>query len=386
MNQTTGARPPPATQAQSLLRLHSAPATRIRDTLPLPPFFVSHPHRLDARARQLLRTLIAQYLEEGQPVGSRTLARSAGLDVSPATVRNIMADLEELGLIASPHTSAGRIPTVSGLRLFVDSLLELKPLPRGAVIQMQRELPRESSSPRELLGNASSLLSAMTHFVGLVTVPGAADAPLKQIEFVSIERRRVLAILVFADGQVQNRVLNLSQHLDARALELAANYLNEHYAGLRLDDIRVRILAELRAAGSELNRLLDTAVEVAAETFAPEPEPDMLVSGQTNLMSGDDGTQMERLRELFEAFQRKRELLALLEGCARSPGVRLFIGEESGFEPLKGYSLVSAPYGAEGHVLGAIGVIGPTRMAYHSVIPVVQATARLLTDALRSPG
>jgi heat-inducible transcriptional repressor len=233
-----------------------------------------------------------------------------------------------------------------------------------------------------LLGSASSLLSAMTHFVGLVTVPGMADAPLKQIEFVSIGGRRVLAILVFADGQVQNRVLNLSQHFDARALEHAANYLNGHYAGLRIDDIRLRILADLRAAGSELNRLLDAAVEVAAETFAPEPESDMLVSGQTNLMSDEEGPQIERLRELFEAFQRKRELLALLEGCARSPGVRLFIGEESGFEPLNGYSLVSAPYGGDGHVLGAIGVIGPTRMAYHSVIPVVQATARLLTDAL----
>ncbi len=344
------------------------------------------PHPLDPRARQLLRTLIAQYLEEGQPVGSRTLSRSAGLDVSPATVRNIMADLEELGLIASPHTSAGRIPTVRGLRLFVDSLLELKPLPRDAVMQIQRELPRgnadQPATSRELLGNASSLLSAMTHFVGLVTVPGAADAPLKQIEFVSIGAQRALAILVFADGQVQNRVLNLSQRFDALALEHAANYLNAHYAGLPIDEIRVRVLADLRAAGSELNRLLDTAVEVAAETFAPEPEPDMLVSGQTNLMSGGEGPQIERLRDLFEAFQRKRELLALLEGCARAPGVRLFIGEESGFEPLKGYSLVSAPYGSEGHVLGAIGVIGPTRMAYHSVIPVVQATARLLTDAL----
>jgi heat-inducible transcriptional repressor len=326
--------------------------------------------------------LIAQYLDAGQPVGSRTLSRSAGLDVSPATVRNIMSDLEELGLIASPHTSAGRVPTARGLRLFVDSLLELKPLAHDAVMQIQRELPRDTTTPRELLGSASSLLSAMTHFVGLVTVPGMADAPLKQIEFVSIGGRRVLAILVFADGQVQNRVLNLSQHFDARALEHAANYLNGHYAGLRIDDIRLHILADLRAAGSELNRLLDAAVEVAAETFAPEPESDMLVSGQTNLMSDEDGPQIERLRELFEAFQRKRELLALLEGCARSPGVRLFIGEESGFEPLNGYSLVSAPYGGDGHVLGAIGVIGPTRMAYHSVIPVVQATARLLTDAL----
>lgn len=344
---------------------------------------------LEPRARRLLRTLIAQYIEQGQPVGSRTLSRSAGLDVSPATIRNIMSDLEELGLIASPHTSAGRVPTARGLRLFVDSLLELKPLPRGAMLQIQRELPRgqtdQPATARELLGNASSLLSAMTHFVGLVTVPGMTDAPLKQIEFVLLDARRVLAILVFADGQVQNRVLNLSQRFDARALEHAANYLNRHYAGLRIDEIRTRVLAELRAAGSELNRLLDAAVEVAAETFAPEPESDMLVSGQTNLMSGGEATQVERLRDLFEAFQRKRELLALLESCARSPGVRLFIGDESGFEPLKGYSLVSAPYGGDGHVLGAIGVIGPTRMAYHAVIPVVQATAKLLTNALQSP-
>lgn len=346
------------------------------------PMPVSSPPPIDARTRQLLRALIAQYIEAGQPVGSRTLARSAGLDVSPATIRNIMSDLEELGLVVSPHTSAGRVPTARGLRLFVDSLLELKPLPLGAVMQIQRELPSDSATPRELMGNASSLLSAMTHFVGLVTVPGMADAPLKQIEFVAVGPRRVLAILVFADGQVQNRVLNLSQRFDARALEHAANYLNQHFAGLRLDDIRTRVLVELRAAGSELNRLLEAAVEVAAETFAPEPQPDMLVSGQTNLMSGEEGSQVQRLRELFEAFQRKRELLALLEGCAKAPGVRLFIGEESGLEPLKGFSLVSAPYGGDGHVLGAVGVIGPTRMAYHSVIPVVQATARLLTDAL----
>ncbi|HXS74469.1 MAG TPA: heat-inducible transcriptional repressor HrcA [Rhodanobacteraceae bacterium] len=344
----------------------------------------SNPH-LDSRSRHLLRALIAQYLEEGQPVGSRTLSRSSGLDVSAATIRNIMSDLEELGLIASPHTSAGRVPTEQGLRLFVDSLLEIKPLPREAMAQMQRGLPRESATTRDLLGNASTLLSAMTHFVGVVTVPGAVEVPLKQIEFVMLDAARVLAILVFADGQVQNRVLALRQQLDARALEQASNFLNAHYAGLRLDEIRLRVLTELRAAGSELNRRLDAAVEVAAQTFAPEPEGDMLVSGQTNLMGGEEGSQMDRLRELFEAFQRKRDLLALLEGCARAPGVRLFIGEESGFAPLEGFSLVSAPYGAGGRVLGALGVIGPTRMAYDRVIPVVQATARMLSDALGGP-
>ncbi|MER3547358.1 MAG: heat-inducible transcription repressor HrcA [Rhodanobacteraceae bacterium] len=343
----------------------------------------STPH-LDSRSRQLLRALITRYLEEGEPVGSRTLSRASGLDLSPATIRNIMSDLEELGLIASPRTSAGRVPTVQGLRLFVDSLLEIRPLPRDAVKQMERGLPRESSTTRDLLGNASSLLSAMTHFVGIVTVPGGSEMPLKQIEFVALGGARVLAILVFADGQVQNRVLALRQRLDARALEHASNFLNEHYAGLRLDEIRLRVLAELRAAGSELNRHLQAAVEVAAQIFAPEPEADMLVSGQTNLM-GDDASQMDRLRELFEAFQRKRDLLALLESCARAPGVRLFIGEEAGFAPLEGFSLISAPYHAGDRVLGALGVIGPTRMAYDRVIPVVQATAKMLSDAL-NPG
>ncbi|MBS0432582.1 MAG: heat-inducible transcription repressor HrcA [Proteobacteria bacterium] len=342
------------------------------------------PH-LDSRSRQLLRALIARYLEEGEPVGSRTLSRASGLDVSPATIRNIMSDLEELGLIASPHTSAGRVPTAQGLRLFVDSLLEIRPLPRDAMAQMERGLPRghpdQPSTTRDLLGNASTLLSAMTHFVGVVTVPGGSEVPLKQIEFVALDAARVLAILVFADGQVQNRVLVPRQKLDARALEQASNFLNAHYAGLRLDEIRLRVLAELRAAGSELNRRLEAAVEVAAQTFAPEPESDMLVSGQTNLM-GDDASHMDRLRELFEAFQRKRDLLALLEGCARAPGVRLFIGEESGFAPLEGFSLVSAPYHAGERVLGALGVIGPTRMAYDRVIPVVQATARMLSEAL----
>ena len=345
------------------------------------------PH-LDARSRQLLRALIARYLEEGEPVGSRTLSRSSGLDVSAATIRNIMADLEDAGLIASPHTSAGRVPTVQGLRLFVDSLLEVKPLPRDAMAQMERGLPRghadQPSTTRDLLGNASSLLSAMTHFVGVVTVPGGSEAPLKQMEFVLLDGARVLAILVFADGQVQNRVLTLRQKLDTRALEQASNFLNEHYAGLRLEEIRLRVLAELRAAGSELNRRLETAVEVAAQTFAPVPQADMLVSGQTNLMGGDDASQMDRLRELFEAFQRKRDLLALLEGCARAPGVRLFIGEESGFAPLEGFSLISAPYHAGDRVLGALGVIGPTRMAYDRVIPVVQATAKMLSEVLNS--
>ncbi|MGN6323687.1 MAG: heat-inducible transcriptional repressor HrcA [Dyella sp.] len=340
-----------------------------------------HRQELDSRARRLLRTLIAQYLIDGEPVGSRTLSRSSGLDVSPATIRNVMADLEEAGLIASPHTSAGRIPTPRGLRLFVDSLIELQPLPRDEMVRLQRELPPGPATVRDLVGNASALLSAMTHFAGVVTVPRQTDFPLRHIDFVPLPDARVLVILVFSDNQVQNRVIQLAKPVEARELEQAANYINEHFVGLRVDDIRARLLRELREAGSELHQLLSKAVELAASSFAPQDE-DVLVSGQTNLMAYAELGNLDRLRDLFEAFQKKNELLQLMETCAKAPGVRLFIGEESGFAALDGCSVVTASYGAQGRLLGAVGVIGPTRMAYDRVIPVVQATARLLSDAL----
>lgn len=343
----------------------------------------SHGHDLDTRTRRLLRSLIAQYLVDGEPVGSRTLSRSSGLDVSPATIRNIMADLEEAGLVASPHTSAGRVPTPRGLRLFVDSLIELQPLPRDELARLERELPTASTTARELLGNASTLLSAMTHFAGVVTVPRQADFPLRHIDFVALPDAQVLVILVFSDNQVQNRVVQLSRPLGPRELEQAANYLNKHCVGLRVDEVRARLLAEVRETGSELNRQVAAATELATATFAPQAGgDDVLVSGQTNLMTYAELADVQRLRELFEAFQQKNELLHLMEVCARAPGVRLFIGEESGFAALDGCSVVTATYGAQGRVLGAVGVIGPTRMAYERVIPVVQATAGLLSDAL----
>jgi heat-inducible transcriptional repressor len=342
----------------------------------------NHPD-LDIRARRLLRTLIAQYLADGEPVGSRTLSRSSGLDVSPATIRNIMADLEEAGLVASPHTSAGRIPTPRGLRLFVDSLIELKPVPRDEMVRLQRELPPGPATVRDLVGNASALLSAMTHFAGVVTVPRQTDFPLRHIDFVALPDARVLVILVFSDNQVQNRVIQLAKPLDGRELEQAANYINEHFVGLRVDDIRAHLLRELREASSELHLMLTSAVELAAASFAPQGGGEgMLISGQTNLMAYSELADLDRLRELFEAFQKKNELLQLMEVCAKAPGVRLFIGEESGFAALDGCSVVTASYGAQGRLLGAVGVIGPTRMAYERVIPVVQATAGLLSEAL----
>lgn len=336
---------------------------------------------LDARSRQLLRTLIARYIAEGQPIGSRTLAKASGLDVSPATIRNIMSDLEEVGLVSAPHTSAGRVPTSQGYRVFVDSLLQTQPLGEPEMEQLRRELPADASTP-DLLGSASSLLSEMTRFVGVVSVPSHEEFPFRHIDFVPLDGNRILVILVFVDGQVQNRVIATQRGYGASELEQLANYLNAHFAGMRIDDIRSRLLRDVRDEGKRLNHLLSAAVEVAEQAFRATADSDMLVAGQINLMGSQEQTDADRLRDLFEAFQRKRDLLQLLERCAHAQGVRLFIGEESGFSALDTWSLVTAPYGAGGRVLGVLGVVGPTRMAYERVIPVVQATATLLSGAL----
>jgi heat-inducible transcriptional repressor len=340
--------------------------------------------KLDARARQLLRTLISQYIADGQPVGSRTLAKNSGLDVSPATIRNVMADLEEIGLLAAPHTSAGRVPTAQGYRVFVDSLLELKPLEEIQIEQMRRELPSQAPT-QDLLTGVSSLLSDVTHFVGVVTVPKREEFPFRHIDFVALGGNRVLVILVFADNEVQNRVI-VTQHVYSPSeLEQVANFLNANYAGLRMAEIRERLKREMRETSQRLHQLMVAAADVTQQAF-PDRDADqggdMLVAGQINLMDSQGLADMDRLRDLFEAFQRKRDLLVLLESCSRAEGVRLFIGEESGFDALDNYSVVTAPYGVEGRVLGVLGVIGPTRMAYQRVIPVVQATAQILSGAL----
>jgi len=339
-------------------------------------------HPLDARARQLLRSLIARYIADGQPVGSRTLAKASGLDVSPATIRNIMSDLEEFGLVSAPHTSAGRVPTSQGYRVFVDSLLEVRPLDEPALDRMRSELPTDATTP-DLLSSATSLLSEMTHFVGVVSVPNREEFPFRHIDFVPLDGNRVLVILVFTDSQVQNRVIATQHPYSPSELEQIANYLNANFAGMRIDEIRARLLREMQDEGTRLNRMLSAAVEVAQQAFQGSAGNDMLVVGQTNLMGKQEVSDVDRLRDLFEAFQRKRDLLQLLERCASAEGVRLFIGEESGFAALDTYSLVTAPYGVGGRVLGVLGVIGPTRMAYERVIPVVQATAGIISGALK---
>lgn len=342
---------------------------------------ISTDHELDPRARHLLRALIARYVADGQPVGSRTLAKSSGLEVSAATIRNIMSDLEESGLVSAPHTSAGRVPTAKGYRVFVDSMLELEPLDAVAMGALREQLSSNEAVP-DLLTNASALLSQMTRFVGVVSVPKREEIPVRHIDFVALDAKQLLLILVFTDGQVQNRIIRTERPYAAGELERVANYLNQRFAGMRMDDIRQRLLREMRDDSARLNKLLHSAVEMASHAFEAPQLNDMLVAGQTNLMGVQELGDVENLRELFDAFQRKRDLLYLLDRCARADGVRLFIGEESGFAALQGCSLVTAPYGVDGHALGVLGVIGPTRMAYERIIPVVQAAADMVTSAL----
>jgi heat-inducible transcriptional repressor len=335
---------------------------------------------LDPRARLLLRSLIARYIRDGEPVGSQTLAKHAGLDVSSATIRNILAELEEVGLLSAPHTSAGRIPTAQGYRLFVDSLLQIQPLADTEVSRLRNELA-PGSGTQNLLGSASELVSAMTHFVGVVSVPKREQFAFKRLDFVPLDGQRVLAVLVFADHEVQNRILHTKRSYEPGELERIANYLNTHYAGRPLAEARASLVAELRSARQEMELLMAHALELADQALAEDAE-DMLVAGQTRLIGVQDLSNLDRLRELFEAFSRKREILSVLERTLRAQGVRIFIGEETGMAPLDGVSLVTASYGAGGRTLGVLGVIGPTRMAYERVIPVVQAAASVLSEAL----
>lgn len=341
---------------------------------------------LDPRARRLLRTLISQHIRDGEPVGSRTLAKRSGLDVSPATIRNIMSDLEEIGLVAAPHTSAGRIPTAQGYRVFVDSLLQMQPLQEPQLAELRASLP-SGAGTQALLANTSELLSAMSQFVGVVTVPTRERFAFRRIDFVPLEGQRILVVLVFADNEVQNRIIQPRRAYEASELEHVANYLNTHFAGRPLAEVRPMLLRELRDTRSEMERLLSAAVELSEQALAPgagasASAEDMLLAGQTRLMGVQDLSDLERLRELFEAFARKREILQLLDRTLQAPGVRVFIGEETGLAPLDGCTVVTAPYVAQGRVLGVLGVIGPTRMAYERVIPMVQATADLLGAAL----
>ena len=338
---------------------------------------------LDDRARSLLKTLVERYIADGTPVGSRTLSRASGLDLSPATIRNVMADLEDLGLIASPHTSSGRVPTPRGYRLFVDTMLTSRPLDLEhappEVAAATRQL--HPDQPQRVIAQAASLLSNLSHFVGVVMAPRKASV-FHHIEFLRLGERRVLLILVAPDGDVQNRVIFTARdHTQAELLE-ASNFVNAHYAGLTLEEVRGRLKTEVDALREEITQLMQAAVQAGTEAMA-ESSDNVVVSGERNLLDVQDlGHDMGSLRRLFGVFEQKTELMRLLDVSSRAEGVRIYIGGESQVVPFEELSVVTAPYEVDGRIVGTLGVIGPTRMPYERMIQIVDITARLVGNAL----
>ncbi|MBM3343627.1 MAG: heat-inducible transcriptional repressor HrcA [Betaproteobacteria bacterium] len=334
---------------------------------------------LNDRAQLLLKTLVERYIAEGQPVGSRALSKFAGLDLSPASIRNVMADLEEMGFIASPHTSAGRVPTARGYRFFVDTLLTIKPLDRVEINQLEGHLHPDNT--QRLVSSASQMLSDLTRFAGVVVTP-RRSAGFRHIEFLRLSDKRILLIIVTPEGDVQNRIIITEKSYSPAELIEAANFINQNYAGLTFAEIRMRIQEELRALREDMTRLMTVALEAGSQVES-EAETEVVISGENKLLDVEDlSSNMARLRKLFELFERKTGLLQLLDSSSRAHGVQLFIGGEAGLSPLDECSVVTAPYEVDGKVVGTVGVIGPTRMAYERVIPIVDITAKLLSSAL----
>ncbi|MBU6260482.1 MAG: heat-inducible transcriptional repressor HrcA [Burkholderiales bacterium] len=338
---------------------------------------------LDERARTLLKILVERYIADGTPVGSRTLSRTSGLDLSPATIRNVMADLEDLGLIASPHTSAGRVPTARGYRLFVDTMLTARPTdlehapPEVAAAREQLH----PDQPQRVIAQAASLLSSLSSFVGVVTAPRKASV-FHHIEFLRLGERRVLVILVAPDGDVQNRVIFTARDYKQGELVEATNFLNAHYAGLTIEEVRERLKHEIDALRVEIATLMQAAVQAGSEVLA-ESSDNLVVSGERNLLGVQDfGNDLGGLRRLFDVFEQKTELMRLLDVSSRAEGVRIYIGGESRVVPFEELSVVTAPYEIDGRIVGTLGVIGPTRMPYDRMIQIVDITARLVGHAL----
>lgn len=337
---------------------------------------------LSERAQTLLKLLIERYIEEGQPVGSRALARDAALKLSPATIRNVMADLEEMGLVSSPHTSAGRVPTVKGYRLFIDALLTVRPL-QNELIQKLWDDFESLEDPQQLLETASQLLARLTRMVGLVTLPKRQQIAFSHIEFLPLSQGRVLVILVTDDQEVHNRIIRPAKPFTPSQLQQAANYLNAHLQGRRLTDLRAALLKELKVTGERMTSEMSSAMEMAQTMFGSDSlDEDFVLAGQVNLMGFSELSGQDRLRGLFEAFEEKRDLIHLLDQCIGAEGVQIYIGEESGYDPFDQCSLVTRAYEVEDRALGVLGVIGPTRMHYDQVIPLVDITGKLLSLAL----
>ncbi|MBX2885700.1 MAG: heat-inducible transcriptional repressor HrcA [Granulosicoccus sp.] len=337
------------------------------------------------REQHILKLLVDHYIEEGTPVGSRTLSRLPGIDISAASVRNVMGDLEHMGLLKSPHTSAGRVPTSAAFRVFVDNLLEVQP-PDETTVEQIRGVLDPSMGDQALIKTASNYLSGFTRMAGMVTVPKREEKPLQQIEFLPLSDRRVLVILIISEDEIQNEIIHVERDYSKEELAAFARKLNAEYLGRPLADVRQLMRAELERTCEDMSNTMKLMIDVAGQVFGPEKEDNlndnMVVAGETNLMEHADLGDVTKLRELFDAFQQKRDIFHLLERCASAEGVQIFIGKESGYDVLGSCSVVTAPYEIDGKLLGVLGVVGPKRMSYAQVIPVVDVTSKLLSAAL----
>lgn len=336
---------------------------------------------LNERAQFLLKALIERYIQSGEPVGSRTLALDTRAELSSATIRNVMADLEDMGFVKAPHTSAGRIPTAQGYRCFIDSLLTVQPLASVEISRLKEELSPDVSS-QDLIGRASSMLSGITRMAGIVMMPRPEHNALQHVEFLPLSDNRILVILVISDDEIQNRVIHAEREYSRSELQQAANYFNQHFAGRNLASVKHALLNEMQETKQHADQIMKAAIDMASKALADDKEADFVVAGQTNLMQYLEMADMDKLRQLFDAFNQKGQFLNLFDNVMKAQGVQIFVGGESGYSVLDECSLVTAPYTANGQILGVLGVIGPTRMAYQRVIPVVDITAKLLGAAL----
>lgn len=338
---------------------------------------------LNERSRHLLKLLVERYIADGQPVASTALSRDKSLGVSPATIRNMMAELEELGLIHSPHTSAGRVPTNSGYRFFVDSLLTVTRPEQKQLSELKINVEKERGSS-QIITNASQLLSGITHLAGVVSMPKRETANFRQIEFMALSNAQVLVILVTNDDEVHNRVIQTSKDFTAPELQQASNYLNELFAGQSLQQVSSIIAHEMSEARKQVNQMMIDAINLAHQSVPTKQYEDVVLSGATNLMDFQELSDVSNMRHLFEAFSQKQDIVHLLDRCMNAEGVQIFIGDESGYQPFGECSLVTAPYTVDDKMVGVLGVIGPTRMSYDKVIPLVDVTAKVLGEALKS--
>jgi heat-inducible transcriptional repressor len=339
---------------------------------------------LNERSQHLLKLLVERFIHDGQPVGSRALSCDKSLGISPATIRNVMADLEDLGLIHSPHTSAGRVPTESGYRFFVDSLLTVKDVDLKQIERLKSNADAGADSSK-IITTASELLSGMTKLAGVVTLPKRTAASFRQIEFMPLSNGRILVILVTNDHEVHNRVISMQKHFNAAELQQASNYLNTLFVGHSLQQVARIITQEMSETREQMNQMMIDAIKLAHQSLEPESSTeDFVVTGETNLMGFQELSQTDKLKHLFEAFSQKQGIMNLMEQCMDADGVQIFIGEESGYQAFDGCSLVTASYAIDNQTVGVLGVIGPTRMSYDKVVPLVDVTAKVLGEALKS--